>query len=142
MNMEVRTAKKEDMQSIYALRFEVFVSEQGVPPEIELDSHDAGAIHIIADESGEAIGCARIILSPSDAHIGRLAVRKAFRGKSVGASVCKFCIQLCRERGYSNIWLNAQLHARGFYERLGFIQEGESFCEAGIEHIKMRFGGN
>ncbi len=136
--MEVRLATQQDMQEIYALRFEVFVNEQKVPRELELDEHDPTAIHIIASNNNIAIGCARIILSEIDAHIGRLAVKSSCRSKGVGTEICKFAIEYCRQNGYNSIWLNSQIQAIEFYKRLGFIQVGESFTEAGIEHIKMQ----
>ncbi len=135
--MKIFKAEKDNMPDILALRLSVFVDEQNVPPEIEIDGEDEAAIHIIALDENATVGCARILLSERDAHIGRLAVRKDRRGEGIGAAICRFAVSLCRERGYEYIWLNAQLHAAGFYERLGFARCGETFIEAGIEHIKM-----
>ncbi len=135
--MEIRIAKKEDMEKVFALRCEVFVAEQSVPPEIELDEYDASALHIIAEQCGVAIGCARVIFTENEAHIGRLAVKKSERGRGVGSGLCRFIISHCKEKGIFDIWLNSQLHAYGFYEKLGFKPQGERFFEAGIEHVKM-----
>ncbi len=135
--MNIRIATQEDRQEVFALRFEVFVNEQNVPPQIELDAEDTHALHIIAEESGVAIGCARVIFSERDAHIGRLAVKKAYRGTGVGSKICRFITDYCLGQGYTHIWLNSQLHAVGFYEKLGFREQGEIFEEAGIEHIRM-----
>lgn len=135
--MRIRVAEKEDRAAVFALRFEVFVKEQNVPPELELDGEDDIALHIMAEENGAVVGCARVILSENDAHIGRLAVKKAYRGKGVGSEICRFILDLCRARGIAHIWLGAQLHAVGFYEKLGFLPRGGIFMDAGIEHIKM-----
>ncbi len=135
--MTIRIANEQEKISVFALRFEVFVNEQHVPPEIELDAEDAHALHIMAEEDSLTVGCARVILSENDAHIGRLAVKKAYRGKGVGASLCRFVIDHCQREGYGHIWLGAQLHAVGFYEKLGFKPRGEVFTEAGMEHIEM-----
>ncbi len=135
--MNIRIATEKDKQLVFALRFEVFVDEQNVPPEIELDDEDAHALHIIAEENGIAVGCARVILSGNDVHIGRLAVKRSYRGQGIGSAVCRFIIDYCRKQGYIHIWLNSQLQAVGFYSRLGFESQGEIFMEAGIEHIKM-----
>ncbi len=135
--MKIRIAAEQDMAAVYALRFEVFVYEQSVPPEIELDEEDPHAIHILAEEDGEVIGCGRILLHGNDAHIGRLAVKKCRRGQGVGRAVCDFAIDICRKEGIAHIRLNAQLQAVGFYEKLGFGQQGTPFMEAGIEHIAM-----
>ncbi len=135
--MVIRIAADKERDSVFALRALVFICEQKVPPEIETDEEDERAIHIIAEENGEIVGCARVIITENDAHIGRLAVKKAFRGKGIGSAICKFMIELCQKEGCSRIWLNSQLQAVGFYEKLGFKQKGETFWEAGIEHIEM-----
>lgn len=135
--MEVRIAKGNDIEKVYALRNEVFVNEQNVPPEIEIDEEDKHATHIIAEENGVAVGCARVLFGEDGGRIGRLAVKKEKRGQGIGKEVCRFIIGLCRERGYKRVWLNSQLHAVGFYEKLGFSRRGETFFEAGIEHVEM-----
>ncbi len=136
--MEVKIAGEEEKCAALALRFEVFVKEQNVPPELETDDEDSCAVHVVAqDDTGRVIGCARILMSQNEAHIGRLAVKKECRGKGVGSAICRFIIDYCRENGCTNIWLNSQLHARGFYENLGFESSGDVFTEAGICHIRM-----
>ena len=135
--MEIRIATETDKREVLNLRLEVFVNEQNVPPEIELDSYDQNALHIIALEQGSTVGCARVIFSQNEAHIGRLAVKKEYRGKHIGLEICKFIIEYCSKIGYKNIWLNSQLHAIDFYKKLNFKPQGEIFTEAGIEHIKM-----
>ena len=139
--MEIKIAAKEEIDAVLALRVEVFVGEQGVPPHIELDAEDEGALHIIAIENGVTVGCARVILHHGAAHIGRLAVKKSYRGRGTGTAICRFVIDHCRACGCTRIWLNAQLHAVGFYEKLGFVPRGEVFVEAGMEHIEMTMNG-
>ncbi len=134
--MEIRIADVTDIEKVYALRYEVFVGEQNVPPEIELDEEDKHATHIIAEENGTAVGCARLLIQDGG-HIGRLAVKKSHRGQGIGKEICRFIIDHCRSLGHRRVWLNSQLHAVGFYEKLGFIPCGETFFEAGIEHIEM-----
>ncbi len=135
--MKIKIASEQERQAVFALRYEVFVNEQGVPPEIELDREDETALHILAEEDGMTVGCARVIFHAGEAHIGRLAVKKAYRGRGVGAAICRFVIEHCKENGCLRIWLGAQLHAVGFYEKLGFQPKGEIFVEAGMEHIEM-----
>ena len=134
--MEIRIANKNEIAKVYALRHEVFVCEQKVPPELELDGEDGHATHIVALENGAAVGCARLLYDRGG-HIGRLAVKKSERGRGIGKDVCHFIIEICRERGYERVWLNSQIQAAGFYEKLGFERRGETFYEAGIEHIEM-----
>lgn len=118
-----------------ALRHEVFVVEQGVPVELELDEYDAIAVHALALEGGTVAGTGRLL---PDAHIGRMAVRAAHRGRGVGAMLLTALVEAARRRGDPSVALAAQWHARGFYRAHGFQAEGEKFMDAGIEHISMR----
>lgn len=118
------------------IRFEVFVDEQKVPAEIELDEMDAVCVHAVAyAEDGAPLATGRLL---PDGHIGRMAVKKAGRGKGVGGAVLQALIKAARERGDGEVILNAQTHAEPFYAAHGFAREGDEFMEAGIAHITMR----
>jgi predicted GNAT family N-acyltransferase len=118
------------------IRFAVFVEEQRVPAEIEMDEHDAQCVHAIAyAEDGRALGTGRLL---PDAHIGRLAVLKEWRGKGVGAALLAALMAAARRRGDAEVVLSAQTHALEFYRRHGFDAEGEIYEEAGIPHQAMR----
>ena len=118
------------------IRFDVFVDEQKVPADIELDDMDPHCVHAVAyDEAGQPLATGRLL---PDGHIGRMAVRKAGRGRGVGGAVLQVLIAAARARGDAEVILNAQSHAEGFYQRYGFAREGEPFMEAGIPHITMR----
>ncbi|PHV33130.1 GNAT family N-acetyltransferase [Janthinobacterium sp. BJB312] len=119
-----------------AIRFEVFVDEQKVPAEIELDDMDAVCLHAVAyDDVGAAIGTGRLL---PDGHIGRMAVRQPGRGTGVGGAILTLLMEKARERGDAAVVLNAQTVAAPFYARHGFLQQGEQFEEAGIAHVEMR----
>ena len=119
-----------------AIRFEVFVEEQKVPAEIELDAMDALSLHGVAfDASGAPVGTARLL---PDGHIGRMAVRKIVRGRGVGAALLQALMAEARARGHLQVVLSAQTHAEPFYARHGFVRDGEEFQDAGIAHIQMR----
>ncbi len=121
------------------LRTTVFVEEQGVPAELEMDALDAVCVHAIAAEQGRAIATGRLLPSEKGvARIGRMAVAREWRGKGIGASVLAVLMQAARERGDTAIELHAQLHAAPFYDRLGYSRTGEVYEEAGIPHINMR----
>ena len=123
-------------QDATAIRFEVFVDEQKVPAEIELDDMDAVCLHAVAyDEAGKAIGTGRLL---PDGHIGRMAVRQPGRGTGVGGAILTLLMDKARERGDAAVVLNAQTVAAPFYARHGFVQLGEVFEEAGIAHVEMR----
>ena len=127
----------EDAQAESRLvRETVFVREQGVPSELEMDDQDAHCEHALAHTSdGQAVGTARLL---PDGHIGRMAVLKTWRGRGVGALLLDALVQRARERGHATVRLNAQLGAAGFYRRYGFSVAGPEFIEAGIAHVAMR----
>lgn len=119
-----------------AIRTDVFVHEQNVPPELELDDDDARCVHAVAcNEQGQGVGTGRLL---PDAHIGRMAVRKAYRGSGVGSLLLAALIDQARKRGDAQVVLAAQVHAMPFYRRHGFVEEGDVFLDAGIEHMTMR----
>lgn len=123
-------------QDATAIRFEVFVDEQKVPAEIELDDMDAVCLHAVAyDDFGAAIGTGRLL---PDGHIGRMAVRQPGRGTGVGGAILTLLMDKARARGDAAVVLNAQTVAAPFYARHGFVQAGDVFEEAGIAHVEMR----
>ena len=120
------------------IRLEVFVGEQQVPEEEELDDLDALAVHVVAFLNGNAVGTGRLIDEGQGiARIGRMAVRRSYRGTGIGSAILETLLDAARSRGLQVARLAAQLHALGFYERFGFQAEGEQFMEAGILHRWM-----
>lgn len=119
-----------------AIRLEVFVEEQKVPAELEMDHMDAVCVHAVAyDAGGRPIGTGRLL---PDGHIGRMAVRKSARGTGVGGALLRALMAQARARGDRQVELSSQTHAAPFYQRHGFTIEGDEFFEAGIAHINMR----
>lgn len=119
-----------------AIRLEVFVEEQKVPAELEMDHMDAVCVHAVAyDAAGRPIGTGRLL---PDGHIGRMAVRKSARGTGVGGALLRALMAQARARGDRQVELSSQTHAAPFYQRHGFTIEGDEFFEAGIAHINMR----
>jgi len=118
------------------VREQVFIVEQNVPAELERDEYDEISRHALAyAPDGKVVGTGRLL---PDAHVGRLAVLPPFRGTGVGSQILEALIAEARAGGFKEVILNAQLQAQGFYARYGFIPEGESFLDAGIEHRRMR----
>lgn len=118
-----------------AIRREVFVAEQGVPERIEMDGKDDGALHVLATSGGRGIGTGRLLLG--DGKIGRMAVRKEFRGAGVGGAMLGLLLEEARERGVTRVYLNAQVEAVRFYADFGFQTVGDEFVEAGLRHRRM-----
>jgi len=129
----------DDPAACFAVREEVFVVEQGVPQELEYDADDAGALHVLAvRDDGVPLGTGRLVGEGAVGHLGRLAVTREARGLGVGAALVRAVEEAARERGFSAVELNAQTHALGFYERLGYEAYGPEFPDAGIPHRAMR----
>ncbi len=135
-----RVSSQLELVQALTIRIRVFVQEQRVPAEIELDTDDQRAIHFLAIKSGKAVGTARVVMRHGDAKIGRMAVLEAYRRKGVGAALLKRTIAAARRLHARRIYLHAQLAVTGFYERMGFRAVGRVFDEAGIAHRKMILG--
>jgi predicted GNAT family N-acyltransferase len=126
------------MSAIYALRHEVFVVEQGVPEELEVDEDDRGAAHLAALSGGNVIGTLRIVRHGRTVKIGRMAVSASSRKRGIGKDLMEFAAATASRGGAEEILLGAQLTAREFYKRLGYVEEGAVFQDAGIPHVMMR----
>ena len=138
----VRRAADSELAELLELRREVFVREQGVPPEMEHDELDITAIHAVARSDGEVIGTGRLMLLPGpEAHIGRMAIRSGLRRQGVGGRVLRFLESEAWALGVPAVLLHAQSYVAQFYRNHGYLEEGEQFTEAGIPHIVMRKTG-
>ncbi len=125
-----------DGAELRAIREQVFVVEQNVPVEEELDALDATSRHVIArDAEGRAIGTARLTAEHA---IGRMAVLREWRGRGVGAALLRTLLEQARALGWPSVHLHAQRQAIAFYEKAGFVAEGAEFLECDIPHRMMR----
>ena len=139
--VDVKTGTWNDLKSLASpLRYEVFVNEQEIDPELEWDAADDTAVHaVVLNKLGQAVATGRLLQPQSHiAQIGRMAVNKALRGGSLGRLVVSTLIDKARQRGDREVLLHAQCSAEGFYRRLGFTSHGDIFLDADIEHIEMR----
>lgn len=128
----------DQREALAKIRYTVFVDEQKVPREIELDDQDATAVHAIArDANGAAIGTGRMILQSPLPRIGRMAVLGPWRRAGVGAAILDLLCAEAKSRGYDEVMLHAQTHASPFYLKHGFAPHGAEFTEAGIPHQEM-----
>ena len=122
-------------RDLSSLRRTVFVHEQGVAEDEEWDGADPECRHFLAEDgNGLAIGTARLMPS---GQIGRMAVLREWRGQGIGARLLKLAVDAARAANCPSVFLHAQSHAVGFYERAGFKATGKPFMEAGIEHCEM-----
>jgi ElaA protein len=139
MGVECRVVTTpEEFVHCAAIRMEVFVREQHVPEDEEMDDLDAISVHVLAFVAGEPVGTGRLIpVGDDQGKIGRMAVLKRYRGQGVGSAIIARLMEVAREQGMSALSLAAQVHAIPFYERFGFVAHGDVFLEAGIEHREM-----
>lgn len=127
----------EQLQKAYAIRRKVFIEEQNVPEELELDAYDRqeATKHVLMiDESKKAI------FRPYEngiLKIERVAVLQTERGTGIGKLLMERIETEAKGAKYSKLKLSAQLHAQKFYEKLGYQAQGEIYLDAGIEHIDM-----
>jgi predicted GNAT family N-acyltransferase len=121
-----------------ALRREVFVHEQHVPPEEEFDAFDLTATHLVALDDGDVVGCLRIIFLDEHAKFGRVVVAASARGKGIASAMMKFAMDVARERGETRFYLTAQTDKLALYEKLGFTAYGEEFQDGGMPHLAMK----
>jgi predicted GNAT family N-acyltransferase len=128
-----------ERERCFAIRKTVFVDEQGVALDVELDAHDASATHLLAEIDGRPVGTMRWrMAAPGRAKIERVAVLREVRGKGVGAELIRAAMDQIKASGAEEAVLHAQSSATAFYLRLGFLPEGMPFLEEGIEHVRMR----
>src|SRR5580700_5496543 len=110
-----------------AVRIEVFVLEQLVPIELEIDALDREAVHEVVLDGDEVVGTLRVLFADRVAKIGRVALKKAWRNRNIGKKMMSQAMKYIQDRGYGVITLDAQVRAVPFYQSLGFKEEGETF---------------
>lgn len=129
-----------ELYEIIKLRIVVFVVEQNCPYP-ETDDLDQVAHHVLYYKGEELIAYSRIL--PDDTKydvpsIGRIVVKKAFRGTEVGAILIKKSIEAVYERfGKTTIKIAAQQPLKAYYEQFGFRQISEMYLEDDIPHVDM-----
>lgn len=129
---------KEAEVEAFLVRQEVFIREQKVPAELELDEFDPSAIHALAHLGARCIGTGRLVdLGSGLYQIGRMAILAQFRNQGIGLQILEKLIGLAKSQGAKSIMLHSQIVAMPFYEKLGFKPEGPIYDEVGIPHRNM-----
>lgn len=128
----------EPPDDVFALRRRVFVDEQGVPGELELDGHDGEAVHAVARDGDDALGAGRLRRLDADTGtIERVAVLPEYRGEGLGRRLMETLESEARDRGFARIEPHPQRDVEGFYHSLGYETVGDVFEEAGMSHVAM-----
>lgn len=123
-------------EPIFNIRRIVFVDEQHVDESEEFDEFEKSSIHYLGMIDGVPAGTARWRITPYGIKLERFAVLMEFRNKGVAAAILRKVIT-DTVRPSVKIYMHAQLSAQGFYEKYGFVTEGNIFEECGILHYKM-----
>ncbi len=130
-----------ELEGVINVRMRVFVVEQQIPPEEELDDADATATHAIALHGDHAIGTGRMLLVEGDdegtCRVGRMAVDQEWRRHGVGGQILEFLEEQARQQGLTHCLLHAQEYVKAFYAGHGYVERGDVFVEAGIPHVGM-----
>ncbi|MFK7876406.1 MAG: GNAT family N-acetyltransferase [Paracoccaceae bacterium] len=135
MTLTIARAESEaDIADCLALRWDVFVTEQGVAEADELDGTDVGCVHVLARYGDTPVGAARYHATADHVSIGRVCVVSDMRRRGYGRDMIRF---ICRAGALKSASLSAQVDALEFYRQLGFIPEGEVYLDAGIAHQSM-----
>ena len=136
-NLRVATTEA-DILKVMVVRGIVFIEEQQVDWEGEIDEFETEAVHFLGEVAGQPVATGRLrSLGDGRAKIERIAVRPAWRGQGYAQKMMHFVLDHAAARGARRYLMHAQVHLQKFYEDFGFHREGEIFSECGIDHITM-----
>ncbi|WP_031547897.1 GNAT family N-acetyltransferase [Salinicoccus luteus] len=136
--MEIKVADNNILYNqCLEIRKRVFVEEQNVPMDREVDEFEDTATHILLIDD-EPIGTVRYRPASDDMiKVERMAVLPEERGRKLGLKLMEFVHEHAREAGYTRAKLGAQVHAIDFYKKLGYTVSSDEFEDAGIPHVYM-----
>lgn len=132
-----KVQNKQQLAQAHAIRTEVFVEEQGVPMEAELDEFEETANHVVVYRNGEPAGTGRVRELVGLAKMERICVRPQFRKHGIGAAIMEALESIAREQGLTSAKLHAQTQAAPFYEKAGYTIDSDIFEEENIPHVRM-----
>ncbi|MCA0990022.1 GNAT family N-acetyltransferase [Pseudalkalibacillus hwajinpoensis] len=136
--MEVRVVETEkERNDAFHVRHMVFVEEQKVPAELEIDEHEDKAIHFVAYDKNIPVAAGRFRVLSELAKVERICVLRDYRGTGLGFLLMNGIENHAKQLNLKGTKLNAQISAVGFYEKLGYRIVSEEFMDAGIPHVTM-----
>ncbi|WP_417314030.1 GNAT family N-acetyltransferase [Cycloclasticus pugetii] len=136
MSILIKTGSWSDLEPYCrTVRLSVFVEEQGIPQQLELDKQDNHFLHVVIfNGNNTPIATARLA---DNGQFGRMAVLKSYRTQGLGNQLLKQITKQARLQGLQQLTCHAQQSAVGFYKKNGFHITGKPFQEAWFTHIKM-----
>jgi predicted GNAT family N-acyltransferase len=136
-NLRLATSA-EDVLKVMVVRGIVFIEEQQVDWEGEIDNYEDDSTHFLGEVDGQPVAAGRLrFINEDQAKIERIAVRPAWRGQGYARAVVQFILDHAARHGARRYLMHAQVHLQKFYEDFGFRREGDIFVECGIDHITM-----
>lgn len=136
MNVKIAETRREK-ENAFRIRTKVFVDEQHVPPDLELDELDESSIHFVGILNGKPISASRLRFVDDYGKLERICILKEHRGQSYGKQMIHKMEKVIQEKGFFKAKLNAQTHAIEFYKKLGYHVVSNEFMDAGIPHVAM-----
>ncbi|MED4533596.1 GNAT family N-acetyltransferase [Metabacillus fastidiosus] len=136
MEIKIVTTDKQ-LEDAFNIRKIVFVEEQKVPVEEEIDQFENEADHLILYDGEKPIGAARFRIVDGYGKLERICILKEYRNKGAGSLIMDHLENLALQKGVNKLKLNAQTKAVPFYERFGYKTVSELFMDAGIPHVTM-----
>ncbi len=128
---------KEEFKDALQVRREVFIEEQQVPEEEEIDQYEDECTHIVVYDQNQPVAAGRLRNYDGIGKMERICVLASHRKHGLGKIVMDHLEELAKEKGFQELKLNSQTHAEGFYERLGYKTISDIFMDAGIPHVTM-----
>jgi predicted GNAT family N-acyltransferase len=137
--LKVEVAKTENqIQEVFNIRKTVFVEEQKVPLEEEIDEFENESTHFVLYDQTVAVGAGRFRILDGIGKVERICVLESVRGKGAGREIMLAIEEHAKQQPLSQLKLNAQTYAIPFYEGLGYKVTSDEFLDAGIPHKTMK----
>ena len=128
---------KNELDDAFKVRYTVFVEEQNVPVDLELDEHEEDATHFVAYDNHTPVAAGRIRVLDQNAKVERICVLSSYRKTGLGQKLMNAIEREATQLGLTKTKLNAQITAEGFYKKLGYETVSAEFMDAGIPHVTM-----
>lgn len=136
--MHVKIVKDQQLEDAFFVRKAVFVEEQQVDVEEEIDQYEDCSVHfVLYNEQEQPIGAGRFRELDGYGKIERICVMSNARQSGAGKQIMATIEDFARENRFQQLKLNAQTQAIPFYEKLGYHIVSEEFMDAGIPHRTM-----
>ncbi|WP_078555112.1 GNAT family N-acetyltransferase [Bacillus alkalicellulosilyticus] len=136
MNVAIVSNEKQ-LKDAFHVRTVVFIEEQNVPLEEEIDQFEDEATHFVVYDKEKPVGAGRLREVDGYAKVERICILSSYRGKGVGVLLMEYIESLSKAKGLQKAKLNAQTHAEHFYQKLGYETVSGEFLDAGIPHVTM-----